>query len=303
VILRRHLATSLALCLFAAPALADDPWAEGLHAELEAGDYERALELYATAAQRAPARAEEAHLRRASVFAKLRDPAGVERALRAYRQVYPDGELSARAARIEADVAGWMAARAKPERSKQALRMLLKTRRVTLNFEGLPLSEALDFLRDITQLNAVLGPQADGDAPITVALRDVSLGKALELIATLVGVKLEVRNTVVVLGPGPRTTTGPLTAEDVALYPEGFRALRESRLTVNFPHIPLSEVLAFLRDVTQLNLAVAAGVDQDQTVDLRLADVSLEMALTLALEQVGARHSLGPQAVVITAPR
>lgn len=63
--------------------------------------------------------------------------------------------------------------------------------------------------------------------------------------------------------------------------------LDERKLTLNFQETPLADVIAFLQDITGLNIVTAVGVDSEAPVSLRLKDVSLRAALDLIAASVG----------------
>ncbi len=68
-----------------------------------------------------------------------------------------------------------------------AINNKLDSQRITLNFDATPFEDAIDFLRDITGLNFVIGPSAmdivgDEALRVSLRLRDITLKNALNLI-------------------------------------------------------------------------------------------------------------------------
>lgn len=64
------------------------------------------------------------------------------------------------------------------------VRRTLATRRVTVQFDKTPLTECLDFLRDVTGLNIVISKgalEAAGEKAVTLRLKDIRLKSCLEL--------------------------------------------------------------------------------------------------------------------------
>lgn len=94
----------------------------------------------------------------------------------------------------------------------------------------------------------------------------------------------------------------PPAAEPVWLT-ECRRALASRRVTINFPGTALSEVVAFMRDITGLNVVTGPGVDPDRLrVRLHLRDVVLEDALRLVAEQTGLLVEVRDEALLLGAP-
>jgi type II secretory pathway component GspD/PulD (secretin) len=75
----------------------------------------------------------------------------------------------------------------------QAMQAALERKLPEMNFEGIAFSDAIDFLRDITQMNFFVDWRAleaagiDRNAPVTVRVRDVAVSKALRLVLDNVG--------------------------------------------------------------------------------------------------------------------
>lgn len=87
----------------------------------------------------------------------------------------------------------------------KAVRRTLATRRVSVNFDKTPLTECLDFLRDVTDLNVVISKgalEAAGEKQVTLRLKDVKLKNVLELLLQLAHGELRygVRHGVLTIG-------------------------------------------------------------------------------------------------------
>jgi hypothetical protein len=78
------------------------------------------------------------------------------------------------------------------------------------------------------------------------------------------------------------------------------RVLSSRTVTLNFPETPLVEVIAFLQDITGLNILIAPSVNTAQhSVSLRLREILLEDALTIILDQVGLARRFQSEALII----
>lgn len=107
--------------------------------------------------------------------------------------------------------------------------------------------------------------------------------------------------------PAPSAAPGPVATPDPASEPEWVtqyrKALASRKVTVNFPGTALSEVISFLQDVTGLNLVLAPEIDAEATqVNLRLADMPVEVVLQLILEQTGTFMSFEDESIVLRLP-
>lgn len=74
--------------------------------------------------------------------------------------------------------------------------------KVSINFEAAPLDDVLSFLRDLAQINILLqssAGEAIGARPVSLQLRDLTLGRALALVCDLQGLEYAVEQGVVVI--------------------------------------------------------------------------------------------------------
>jgi len=80
----------------------------------------------------------------------------------------------------------------------------IETLRVTVDFEGVKLPEAIDYLRDVTGLNLVLLPKAmerDGEAGIRLKVKDLSVKSVLKLLLGSRGLTVAFRDGALVIVP------------------------------------------------------------------------------------------------------
>jgi type II secretory pathway component GspD/PulD (secretin) len=80
----------------------------------------------------------------------------------------------------------------------------LEALRVTVDFENVKLPEAIDYLRDVTGINLVILPKAmekDGEAPIRLKVKDLSVKSVLKLLLASRGLTAAYRDGAVVIVP------------------------------------------------------------------------------------------------------
>jgi hypothetical protein len=186
------------------------------------------------------------------------------------------------------------------------MRATLDRKLPELNFQAIPASDVVDFLRDVTGVNFfVAWPALEARGvprtrPVTLRLRDVSLAQALDSLLAQLGDQLAytVDGEVIMIGVKTPESTARLVTVPDAPPANGLLAVRLPE--VNFNAIPFSDACSFLRDVTGVKIRVdwsevqRAGVKRETPVSLRVRDVPLSNVLTLLLESVPTKAS-GPQ--------
>jgi type II secretory pathway component GspD/PulD (secretin) len=187
------------------------------------------------------------------------------------------------------------------ESVEEALERQLKTQNVTLNFDATPIDEAFNFLRDITGLNILVYPGVDAEAEVHLRLKDISLDNALKLILASAGegVDFQVWAGAVVVKPAKVELGEAPEPGDSAVG----KVLATRRVTLNFPGTPFEEVIAFLQDVTGLNVVLEAKAREKGdalAVSLRVRDLDLARALTLSTHPYGLTWKVENDAVVIS---
>jgi len=186
---------------------------------------------------------------------------------------------------------------------EEEIERVLEERQVTLNFPETPVAEVFTFLQDITGLNIVVDPRVDGEATITLRLRDVGLGTALNLVLEQAGLDRQVYcGTLYVAPAGTELPPPPAVPADSEL---GER-LREQSVTLNFDATPFAEVVEFLRAVAGLDFVISRGAnealeEEPVGVTLRVRELPLYDVLTLATAPHGLRWNVEEGIVIVDA--
>jgi hypothetical protein len=203
----------------------------------------------------------------------------------------------------------------------QAVRAMLEKRLPEVQFDGNSFNDVIEFLRDVTQTNLLVDwpvLKAAGidkeETKISLHLRNVTFGKALELILHEAGGKKALLAYMIKNGGIVITTREKILQDNPPLMTdEALQQLLNKPLPeIKFDDNPFNDVIEFLRDVTQANLLVDwkvlndFGIDKETKISLQqLRGVTLGQALDHILRGVGGNAvSLGYMiksgAIVIT---
>ncbi|MBI3097519.1 MAG: hypothetical protein HYY93_04630 [Planctomycetes bacterium] len=172
----------------------------------------------------------------------------------------------------------------------------LSRQKVSLDFLDTPPADVLDFLSEISGCNFVLDPVAAEEVQDKVSLkvRDLPLDKALKLLLTPLGLDFLAEDGIVYI------------SDETGL--NSYRTRRiESKLnslnvTLNFQSAPLSEVISFLNDFSEVSFIFDSSVPdstQERQVTLQIRNASLRDTLSALMRTVGCRFEVQPATVVI----
>ena len=290
------------LCPLLAPnQAAADEWTDALEAELcgRAKPAEVLAAWEAVLKSGASPHAARARWRRAQLFASHGKAAEAKAELEALRKDFPDAYTKA-ATDALADLPAFVADANDAGRIKSAL----ESRKVSLNFQGTPLEEAVNFLRDISGLNFALLPDEDPTVGVTLRLVDISLTNAFKLIlASDSDLESRIQGNVIVIGRDfAPVAPKKWTAQEVKANPDAAWKVLSIRVTVNFDGTPLEEVLSFLSDITGLKLSLnEAARAANPDISLSLKQVSLGDFLALVCGSHGLRWSVNEAGISVDA--
>ena len=159
-------------------------------------------------------------------------------------------------------------------------------RPVEFSFEGVPMRDVVNFLRQVLQQNVVLDHSAvSPDRVVTMTLAGVRLESALNLLFegdldwTVADGAIVISTTAKVKELRRRV---PRPSEALASAPEGIRKAVVKEVDFSFEGTPLVDVVSFLQTVVKENI-VLRGVPpaSKRVVSLHLRKVPLESALNL----------------------
>lgn len=180
-----------------------------------------------------------------------------------------------------------------------------------IEFDDTPLSLTLDFIRQKSSelspngrsLNILLDPKVDGETPITLSLRNVPLSAALGYVLEIASVDYRVQDSVIYLRPRD-PEAGPKKRKANAVLINKARAMQVA--SVEFDDTPLSDVISFLAGRSAeldgagqgINFVLAAGVDPETPITLRLQQVPLATVVGYVSDLAGTKIQADKWAIV-----
>lgn len=208
----------------------------------------------------------------------------------------------------------------KPKTQDEAVKQKLEETKVSFVFAEQPLTEVLDYLGTVGEINVALDDRAvaDPNAVVTLKLTNASLGTALELAVKQAALRAGIVEGVVLVSSEEGIKR---TREEVAALrrriekikgvkePDGLakadgevvKELEETKASISFIRQPIGEVWEYLGTVGQVNLvADPRKYGKDETLTLKLANVPIALWTTLAADQLGLRCAIGGGVVFIS---
>ena len=182
-----------------------------------------------------------------------------------------------------------------------------------IKFDGVGLSDAIDFLRDVSHANIFMDwnrlgtAKIDRNTPVSLDLKNVPFRKVMESILAQLGTDAERPGfaadgeLVVISTPaGLKAIADSARAMAAANAGPALRARLDHRLPeVKFDGVGLSDVLDFLRDVTGIPIEVDwtgladAGVSRDVPVTVRFGDMPAGQVLRLVIDGIDSKRPMG----------
>ncbi|MFP4056606.1 MAG: hypothetical protein ACLF0G_07035 [Candidatus Brocadiia bacterium] len=88
------------------------------------------------------------------------------------------------------------------EEANRAIQRLLKEKQVSFEFVDTPLRDALKFLRQALNVNLVVAPEVDDDVPLTLRVKNMQAGAALQWMLKIANARMEVKDGAIYVQPG-----------------------------------------------------------------------------------------------------
>jgi ferric-dicitrate binding protein FerR (iron transport regulator) len=176
------------------------------------------------------------------------------------------------------------------EEWKKEIEKKLK-KKVSFEFVQAPLSEAVNFLQQVSNINMVTDPALGKkkDAPVTLKMTTATLKLSLTWILKMAGCEYELLDHALFIKlAGPRKVAKTEISKKL-------RAALARKVSLEFVEMPLEECIAYCKGLATVNIIVdpkafAAGrVDRKTSITLRLTKVSLQKTLETITRMAGLR--------------
>lgn len=293
--MKRILSLALAALAATLPARAEESageaYARAVTKETAERDPEGAMAIYRNILKQWRAEEEvaaKAQFRIGECLEKTGDLAGARTAYDAVLREFPGQSAVVEKARERLDALGQQGVAQKtPE---EILEAKLATTKIDIDFTDSTLYDVVDFIAEFAKINSVVDGAASeaAGAKRSVALRDLTLGNVVKLLATTANLETvnhhgmlvwtTVERAAILKARPPIDIPASAPQEDHKVL----GAVKSIRISLNFTETPFSEVCSFIREVTQLNVVMVQGCP-DPTVTFRVG----EAELTDALDMIG----------------
>lgn len=166
--------------------------------------------------------------------------------------------------------------------------------RISLDFADTPVTDAVAFLHDVSGINMMLDPSAvDGEGPaITLKCESMRLGDALDIILDAAGLDYVARDALFISDSKglddaptygwPREAPGAADGDQRA----ELTAKLVDKMSLDFAQTPIEDVIAFLHDVSGINMMLdpvlsSRSYKDSRPITFRIDGVTLRTALGL----------------------
>ena len=173
---------------------------------------------------------------------------------------------------------------------EEILEAKLATTKIDIDFTDSTLYDVVDFISEFAKINNVVDGAAAETAGTkrSVALRDLTLGNVVKLLASTANLETVNHNGILVWTTIERAAI--LKARPPIDIPASapqedhkvMGSVQSIRISLNFTETPFTEVCEFIREVSQLNIVIVQGCP-DPTVTFRVD----EAEMTDALDMIG----------------
>lgn len=233
--------------------------------------------------------------------------------------------LSLRRARLAADIDPkyWFAPATgfvkDPAQEKiEAWTKILKSRKVSVNFDQTPLNEVLMFMRDITNIPFSMSAKVQKeDLTVSLRLKEISLDNCVRLLASVhEDVVFDIDrnglffrfNTEQPLEHRLRRRAHKLftQGQNKAQFLHSFEKSLKNKLSLSVKNEPALKVLLYIQDISGLNLTFSRASEEvlkKQSVSLSLKKVSAQKIVRAFTQALGLRLDYEPESMVIDVKR
>ncbi|MFC1805564.1 hypothetical protein ACFL09_01110 [Planctomycetota bacterium] len=117
-----------------------------------------------------------------------------------------------------------LADKAGDDEATRKIKELLRTKKVSFDFVDTPFQDALSFIRALLNVNLVIDPKINTKQTLTLTVKDMNVGAALQWMLRLGGAAMEVRDGAVYVAPDAQKKPGVVKRPKG--YPQAYRYRR-----------------------------------------------------------------------------
>ncbi|MHC5054290.1 MAG: STN domain-containing protein [Planctomycetota bacterium] len=198
-----------------------------------------------------------------------------------------------------------------PEWAREIRRKL--ERKVTFEFQGTPINEAIEFLQALTKISMIVDPAISEEKVRTTSTLKVTsepLGVAFRRILAFAGLDHAITGNAVYISTPERLALRLRVAAERGAnagpeWPPEIRAKLQGKISFEFADTPLEEALQFLQTLTKVSMIVepeAAEAKGRTPVTLKATAMPVGEALGWACRLAGLDWTFTDQALVISTP-
>ncbi|GEM_PF-3699391 len=173
-------------------------------------------------------------------------------------------------------------------------RSRLRTQRLTVDFSGTPLGDAVMYLREVTGLGfVVLTETSSAEILVNLKMSEVPVERIIAAICADAGIAAHVRWGAVVIGSAEGLDRLGADRKPAVEASEADRAvemnLASRKLDICYSEMAFEDGIQFLRDYAGIEIRYADGFDpaEASTLNLEVKEATLERALHLLLRPIG----------------
>jgi len=155
------------------------------------------------------------------------------------------------------------AKQAQDDAATKRIKQILKAKKVSFDFAETPFSDALSFIQALLDVNIVVDPKVKAKQTLTLTVKDMNVGAALQWLLRLGGAKMEIKEGAIYVAPAPKA--------DAVRPKVGWQQVRRHRRMIGRAEIKVGDLAN-----VQLYLYEDDLPEETREMLLKLLRVSLE---------------------------
>ena len=170
---------------------------------------------------------------------------------------------------------------------------------VSFDFGKTPLKDIVKFWRELTGVDFAVDANVDQEQAVTLSVTNMRLGDAIYWATRVRKSHYRLAEGAIIIAPGERHPDAYVMPEDEQATKEIKDKLAE-KVTFDFVETPMADVVAYLHELTGVNIIVDPKVDEEVTVTLSVTNIPLENALAWIARLTEAKMTVEHSAIYIS---